>query len=1266
MIFTIEAGATGVYCCKLFDLTDEANGLITYGVRAGEEDDATSDNFTNVKFSSKVNSGKVTVTAKVGSKSISFTGSASKYASSGSVGFFSYSQPCATFYHINVEGNVPEYTITYNADGGIFSDDTMKNKTQKVELYDLETEDGVLVATPKQITSLLGGKPTKTGYHMGDSTHKTASSSRGWYYKLNDENETELKTGYYRFHKSITVKPDWHINTGTVRYNANGGTALSGYKLVKNIVYNSSTNEMVSKNVDYNTSTINLHNVTNLLSRTGYYIPSTRAWRISSTSGKEVSQADGDSNALTQIKNALSLDTKTGNTVTLYANWQPYKLTVKYNANGGSGAPSATQMYYGSNYQLSQNQPTRTGYDFAGWGTTAAWCETRYTTENKSAKDWASAFGTSIDSSNQEVTLYAQWQRTITYTFNYFNNKSATVSATFHNGDTSKKVTIPATARGTNKNYGGYSDWKFSGFSTGTAYNSGIAINADTSTLTINSTDSNKTYYAQYQRAVTIKYVDYGDNKQCTDPQQKKAKLNYNGGSVFSPTFTFPTLNTMKLKEKNAAGEVVNDQWDKVGWTTKTAQNASASKNAGDTLTTYEDYTYYGLYKKDVKVIYDVNGGTVLGTTKNNTSNAMIRTSLSNNEFTYTRYANAVDITKATTNTFTLAIPEWKENGEVKYNWFGWLYKSVAANEETNTFGNYLVGKTNNMGSFTYTPLISDTLYAYWNINEPGNPYLTDSIITKSAEWATPSSDNSAVDFDNKQNIDIDGIARVTVKTKITNRNGISSKSITVTDYFDTDIWEYYQDDTHKINTSIGSTQKVDDTITWLIPDSYTSGQEMTFTYYVKLKEKYWTVDKNENEIKGNTDYYINAIKDLASYKKELNADGSLKSSSTYQTKDKKSLIQLRYTIKGGLLSGITVNKYNSTPYVVMRPVNWIPTIANQGIGIESDTNNIYHNIDSSYTNTYFVRYDTKGANSTFRLYELSQLKRSYSYYQITDNLMDMQSANKTQEVIDNVLGVGSMSSDTCNDVTGSKLSSGFKALDLLKVAKANNIRSSVNTNGIIYPYGALTSYDTDYATNRDGLKISVYPFVRTTNNITGETYETTRNTSTLADKRLDLTIDATDPIITADSNIKTKSDTYGEWTESDGYIDINLVNKATNPIAATKELTFKFKDDVSGVNSPDATSEDWIKTSKDNVQVTLKRVDNEAITIFDSNVTTSNDNKYVKVTYDSTNTMNKTGNVKVTLDPTDKNILGHLQLTIEQNRCAMACQGCGAVFSLT
>lgn len=323
-------------------------------------------------------------------------------------------------------------------------------------------------------------------------------------------------------------------------------------------------------------------------------------------------------------------------------------------------------------------------------------------------------------------------------------------------------------------------------------------------------------------------------------------------------------------------------------------------------------------------------------------------------------------------------------------------------------------------------------------------------------------------------------------------------------------------------------------------------------------------------------------------------------------TEAEKSYVRATYHIKNGSLRGTERQVRYATPYVVMRQVNWIPTIANQGIGIESDTNNIYHNIDSSYKNTYFVRYDTNGANSTYRLYELSQLKRSYTTYQITNNLMDMKSVNKTQEVIDNALGISSMRSDTWSNTTSSKLSSGFKALDLLKITKADNIRSSVNTAGVVYPYGALTSYDTNYATNQDGLKFSIYPFIRTTNSKTGKTYETTRDTSKLANKRLDLTIDATDPIITADSNIKTKSDTYGQWTESDGYMDINLVDKASNPKATKKTLTFKFKDDVSGVNSPDADNTDWIKTSKDNVQVTLKRVDNEPKTIFDSNAITS------------------------------------------------------------
>ena len=46
-----------------------------------------------------------------------------------------------------------------------------------------------------------------------------------------------------------------------------------------------------------------------------------------------------------------------------------YKVT--YNANGGSGAPSAQTKYYGTTLKLSTTKPTRNGYNFKGWGTSA-------------------------------------------------------------------------------------------------------------------------------------------------------------------------------------------------------------------------------------------------------------------------------------------------------------------------------------------------------------------------------------------------------------------------------------------------------------------------------------------------------------------------------------------------------------------------------------------------------------------------------------------------------------------------------------------------------------------------------------------------------------------------------------------------------------------------------------------------------------------------------------------------------------------------------
>ena len=80
--------------------------------------------------------------------------------------------------------------------------------------------------------------------------------------------------------------------------------------------------------------------------------------------------------------------------------------TVKYNANGGGGAPSSQTKYYGYDLTLSSTKPTRTGYTFKGWGTTSDATTVSY-----------SAGGTY--KTNSSITLYAIWEaKTYAVTYN--------------------------------------------------------------------------------------------------------------------------------------------------------------------------------------------------------------------------------------------------------------------------------------------------------------------------------------------------------------------------------------------------------------------------------------------------------------------------------------------------------------------------------------------------------------------------------------------------------------------------------------------------------------------------------------------------------------------------------------------------------------------------------------------------------------------------------------------------------------------------------
>ena len=144
----------------------------------------------------------------------------------------------------------------------------------------------------------------------------------------------------------------------TITYNANGGSGAP------------------SSQTKWHGSTLTLS--ATKPSRTGY---SFQGW-ATSASGSVVYAAGA---SYTSNANA-----------TLYAVWKANTYTVKYDANGGSGAPANQTKTYGKTLTLSSTKPTRTNYNFLGWATAASATKATY------------AAGGSY-TANAGTTLYAVW-----------------------------------------------------------------------------------------------------------------------------------------------------------------------------------------------------------------------------------------------------------------------------------------------------------------------------------------------------------------------------------------------------------------------------------------------------------------------------------------------------------------------------------------------------------------------------------------------------------------------------------------------------------------------------------------------------------------------------------------------------------------------------------------------------------------------------------------------------------------------------------------
>ena len=538
---------------------------------------------------------------------------------------------------------------------------------------------GVLFALAMVIT-LVSMKPTKASsmtftvsYDANGGTGAPASQSGTRGYPLRLSANMPARSGYtfagwsttrngaveylpgasYNKSVDVTLYASWTPNVYYVTYNANGGTGAP------------------ASQAKYHGINITLS--TARPTRSGYTFV---GW--SSTKNGNLEYAAGG----TYDKNT---------SITLYAKWQINTYSVTYNANGGSGAPVKQTKTYGQTLKLSSAKPTRSGYTFQGWATTASGSVAYAAGANYTA--------------NAAVTLYAVW-KVNTYTVSY--NANGGSGAPANQTKTHGKALTLSTTKPTRTGY------TFVGWSSTKDGNLEYAAGGSYTKNT------NITLFAKWQiNTYTVTYNTNGGG----EPPAKQTK-------------TYGQTLTLASTRPSRAGYTF------MGWAT--SSNGSVAYAAGAAYTANASVTLYAVWAKNYTVSYNANGGS--GAPGNQTKVHGVSLTLSSTKPTRGGYTfQGWSITKDgavkyaagaayTDNAAVTLYAVWKLNTyTVKYDANG---GSGAPGNQTKTHGT-------NLTLSTAKPSRSGYIFKGWSTTKDGAvayaagaTYTANAAITLYAKWA--------------------------------------------------------------------------------------------------------------------------------------------------------------------------------------------------------------------------------------------------------------------------------------------------------------------------------------------------------------------------------------------------------------------------------------------------------------------------------------------------------------------------------------------------
>ena len=432
--------------------------------------------------------------------------------------------------------------------------------------------------TEEVVLTLSSNKPSRNGYIFN-----------GWQAQINGkavDYQPGAKLSYDVDDKdgsTIILKAQWTPWKHTIHYDKN--------------VPASSSSQTVANMPEDDTKTFDITKTISSTkpSRNGYIF---NGWNTQKD-GKGTAYASG----------AAYKHDQNGGTVTLYAQWTPWKHTVTYdkNVDPSSSSQTVTNMpgnqtkTFDEKLMISSTKPSRNGYIFNGWNT------------QKDGKGTAYASGAEYkhDQNGNTVTLYAQWtawKHTVHYNANGGDQNSVPTDQT----KTFDQAMILSDKKPTRHGYN-FVRWNTKADGTGTSYEAKGNYNHDQNGGTV-------TLYAIWTPWVhTVHYDANGGDQNSVPNDQKKTY-----GQSMNVATKVPTRNEYKF----------------LGWTTG-KDGSGTFYNPGDAYYHDQNGQTVTLYAKWIQlytVKYDGNqpaikGVTVTGSVANQTQGQDESVNLRTNNF---------------------------------------------------------------------------------------------------------------------------------------------------------------------------------------------------------------------------------------------------------------------------------------------------------------------------------------------------------------------------------------------------------------------------------------------------------------------------------------------------------------------------------------------------------------------------------------------------------------------------------------------------------